>query len=212
MDVLPGLGSGLIKGWLATCRWHYVGLEHVERLMAEGRPFVGATWHFDLISVVYHFRDCDGVVMVSRSQDGEAVARLVRRWGYETVRGSKHKGGLDAAADMIRALKTGRYKLAGLIADGSQGPARRAQTGTVFVARASGAPIVPIVLAAKRKITFGTWDRMQIPLPFTQVALYCGQPFYVRSRKEGGVLDEARRQLETALNDLTDRAEAHPWA
>jgi lysophospholipid acyltransferase (LPLAT)-like uncharacterized protein len=183
--------------------------EPVEAMLAQARPFICATWHFDLLSVLYYFRHKQGLVMVSRSRDGEAIARLVERWGYDTVRGSKHKGGLDAARDMIAAIKLGRP--AGLVADGSQGPARRAQKGAVFIARASGVPIVPAIVAAKRKWNLRTWDRTQIPRPFTNLAVYFGPPITVLPENQGRRLEEYRLDLEEALNDLCRQAENHQW-
>ncbi len=150
---LAPLLGGLLMKWLhRTCRWTYVGREPVDRLLAEGRSFVCPTWHFDHISVLYHFRACRGVVMVSPSRDGDIIAGLVRRWGYAVVRGSRHKGGMDAAREMVVQVKNEK-RPAGLIADGSQGPARRAQKGSVFIARAAGVPMIPAIIVARWKIT-----------------------------------------------------------
>jgi len=204
--------GGLFLKWLHdTCRWTFVGREIVDEHLENGRSFVCATWHFDLISVLYHFRHRRGVVMVSRSRDGEPIARLVGRWGYEAVRGSKFKGGRDAARQMIDILKRGDGRPAGLVADGSQGPARRAQTGAVFIARAAQVPIIPTIVMAQNKINLKTWDRTQIPWPFTKAAVYFGPPLIVPPKAQGGVLEKHRLELELALNRLCAQAENHPW-
>ena len=207
--IFPTLGRWVISGLHASCRWTFVGREPVEALLDAGRPFLCATWHFDLLSVLYHFRHHGGVVMVSRSPDGENIARLVRHWGYQTARGSKHKGGLDAAREMIGLVKEGRP--AGLVADGSQGPARRAQKGAVFIARAARAPIIPAIITARNKVILNTWDRTQIPRPFTRLAMYFGPPISVPPRNEGRPLEESRLELERSLNELCNRADRHQW-
>ncbi|MDY6850857.1 MAG: lysophospholipid acyltransferase family protein [Thermodesulfobacteriota bacterium] len=207
--IFPFLGSRLLAWLHASCRWTFVGREPVDDLLRTGRPFVCATWHFDLISVLYHFRHGRGVVMVSRSRDGEPIARMVRRWGYEAVRGSKFKGGLDAARDLVKLVKQGRP--AGLVADGSQGPARRAQTGAVFIARAARAQLIPAIVVAKRKINLKNWDQSQFPLPFTPIVMFFGTPITIPPKSESEPLEKYRRQLEQALNDLCAQAEDHQW-
>lgn len=207
--LLPVLGHGLLNWLHRSCRWTYIDREAVDDLLQSGQSFVCPTWHFDHVSVLYHFRFKRGVVMVSRSRDGEIIARLAERWGFASVRGSKHKGGLDAARDMIELVKQGHP--AGIVADGSQGPARRAQKGAVFVARAARVPLIPAIVVAKRKITLPTWDRTQIPLPFSPVVMYFGAPITVPPKTDGGDLERFRLDVELALNDLCRRAEEHLW-
>ena len=205
----PFLGSFLLNRLLASCRWQYSGREPVDRLLEEGKPFIGVTWHYDLISVLYHFRHTRSVVMVSRSTDGELVARMVKKWGFQSVRGSKHKGGLDASRELITTIRQGR--IAGLVADGSQGPAHRVQKGAVFIARATQAPLIPCIVTARKKIRLNTWDRTQIPLPFTDAAMYFGPALMVPPKSSGGSLEQSRRDLQQALDALYARAENHQW-
>lgn len=203
--VFPSLGRWLITGLHASCRWTFEGRDSASDLLDSGRPFICATWHFCVLSILYHFRHSRGVVMVSRSRDAESLARLVERWGYATARGSKHKGGLDAARDMIEMVKREGRK-AGLVADGSQGPARRAQKGAVFIARAARVPIVPAIVSARRRINLNSWDRTQIPLPFTELTMHFAPPIIVPPKNEGRPLETSRLELEDALNGLCRRA------
>lgn len=207
--IFPVLGRWFFSGLHRSCRWTLIGREQVAALEDAGRPFLCATWHFDLISVIYHFRGSRAAIMVSPSRDGEFIARLIERWGYTAVRGSKHKGGLDAAKEMIGLAKKGR--IAGIAADGSQGPARRAQKGAVFIARAAQVPLVPAIVAAKRQVRLNTWDQTQLPWPFTRLAMFFGRPVLVPPKNEGKTLEESRLELERTLNELCRRAEEHQW-
>jgi lysophospholipid acyltransferase (LPLAT)-like uncharacterized protein len=62
---------------------------------------------------------------------------------------------------------------------------------------------------ARWKITLPTWDRMQIPLPFSRVVMYFGLPMEVPAKAAGGDLEPCRIELEKALNHLCDLAEKH---
>ena len=72
----------------ATWRVRVFGDEQVQKLRARKRPVILATWHGRMIAPVWHSRKRGIVAMVSQHRDGELVARLVHRLGYETVRGS----------------------------------------------------------------------------------------------------------------------------
>jgi lysophospholipid acyltransferase (LPLAT)-like uncharacterized protein len=104
--------------------------------------------------------------------------------------------------------------------DGPRGPARVAQAGAVWLAMATGNPVVPFHLEASRHWTLRSWDRTQIPKPFTTVALAIGEPFDVaaapeppdRGEDEGALdagderIERARRLLEERLVALEARA------
>jgi lysophospholipid acyltransferase (LPLAT)-like uncharacterized protein len=76
------------------------------------------------------------------------------------------------------------------------------QKGVVVLARDAGAAVMPVAVASQRKIILNTWDRFEMILPFSRVALLFGDPFEVPAKARGKMLDECRLQLETRLNDL----------
>ena len=201
------IGPGVLNLLHASCRWKVFGSTDAVSLISSGRPGFFAIWHYNVLSALYYFRATRSIVMVSRSRDGDLAATLARRWGYTPIRGSRMKGGQDAAVEMIRLVRRGHN--GGLVADGSQGPARKAQTGAAFISRATGVPLVPVVISARHRLVLPTWDRTQIPLPFSGVAVWMGDPFQVPPRAKGIPLETSRRQLEETLNDLCRRAEAH---
>jgi lysophospholipid acyltransferase (LPLAT)-like uncharacterized protein len=94
----------------------------------------------------------------------------------------------------------------GLIADGSRGPARVAQNGPLYLARITGAPIVPLAVAVSRQKTFQTWDRFVLPLPFSRLALLVGEPLLVPPQARGAALEPLRQELEVRLNGLFQQA------
>jgi lysophospholipid acyltransferase (LPLAT)-like uncharacterized protein len=91
--------------------------------------------------------------------------------------------------------------------DGPRGPARVAQPGAVWLAGATGNPILPFHIESDRCWTLGSWDRTQIPKPFSRVAIAFGPPLAVATN-EPAEIDRMRVELETTLRALEDRTKA----
>jgi lysophospholipid acyltransferase (LPLAT)-like uncharacterized protein len=105
---------------------------------------------------------------------------------------------------LVRDMEQG--KPAGFTLDGPRGPARVAQPGALWLARTTGNPVLPFHLEASRAWTLGSWDRTQIPQPFSRVALVVGEPIAVAADATAAQLEQARRNLESRLSVLEQRA------
>jgi lysophospholipid acyltransferase (LPLAT)-like uncharacterized protein len=204
VPVFYGLASRLL---FATCRLRQHGIEH--RLSCERPgPYIAAFWHYAVLNIL-HFQRIDQrnwVAMVSGSSDAEYVSRVLARHGCETVRGSRHKGGLAALKQMVTAM--GRGLNGAIVADGSQGPARVVQAGVILLASRAGAPILPVAVAADRYWAFGSWDRTMLPKPFARLDVRYGEPLAVPADLSAERLDGLRQELEKRLNRLYEEA----WA
>jgi lysophospholipid acyltransferase (LPLAT)-like uncharacterized protein len=74
-----------------------------------------------------------------------------------------------------------------------------------FLAAVTGHPILPYHIEAARHWTLRSWDRTQIPKPFSRVALVIGPPMQVASSSEDALAAGAR-DLAEALTILEHRA------
>jgi lysophospholipid acyltransferase (LPLAT)-like uncharacterized protein len=78
----------------------------VAGLWTAGTPVIYVVWHARLLVLPYLYRGRDFRVLISRSRDGERVARLVRRFGFVVVRGSSSKGERGASGvSRVRSTK-----------------------------------------------------------------------------------------------------------
>ena len=188
----------------ATLRWRTEGLEHYDAIVRNGRQPVMAFWHGRILPATIYFRRRGIVVITSENFDGEWIAGIIERFGYGTARGSTSRGGRRALVQLVRDMAAG--KPAGFTIDGPRGPARVAQPGAVWLARATGNPVLPFHLEADRCWTVNSWDRTQIPKPFSTVALVVGEPFVVPADADDNGLESARRRLEEQLSQLETRA------
>ena len=201
---IAGIGYPLINVLGHTLRFRVEGLHHYDAIVASGHQPVMAFWHGRILPATFYFRRRGIVVITSENFDGEWIARIIERFGYGTARGSTTRSGRRAIVQLVRAMKAG--KPAGFTLDGPRGPARVAQPGAVWLAGATGNPILPFHLEAARAWTLRSWDRTQIPKPFTKVALVVGEPLDIPADASDGQLESARTILEQRLTTLEQRA------
>ncbi len=165
-----------------------------------------AFWHGRILPATYYFRGRGIVVITSENFDGEWIAGIIERFGYGTARGSTSRGARKALLQLTRDLAAGRP--AGFTIDGPRGPARVAQAGAVWLSKATGNPVLPFHLEASRHWTLKSWDKTQIPKPFSTVAIAMGEPFHVAQDADEAAIEQARQDLETRLRTLEARAVA----
>ena len=201
---IAAIGYPLIRALGSTLRWRVEGLEHLDAVAAAGRQPIIGFWHGRILPGTLYFQHRDIVVMTSENFDGEWIARIIRRFGYGTARGSSSHGGRRAMVQLAGEMKRGHG--AGFTLDGPRGPARVAQPGAVWLAKATGHPAVPIHLEALSHWTLSSWDRTQVPRPFTTVALAIGEPLYVPRSADDLGIEAARVELERRLARLEERA------
>lgn len=203
LAVLPPLAAMVIKTLLFSCRVVRIeGMErHDEAIRRSGGGAVYATWHQRMSYFFYFGGSHHATTMISRSRDGEYVARLASCLGFRTVRGSSSRGGTTAVRELTRRIRQG--ELGGMLADGPQGPARVAKPGTVIIARDGGVPVIPVLWGADRCWMFNSWDRYLVPKPFAKIVLYAAEPLWIPQTAKGEELEAYRRLLETAMNEAT---------
>ena len=201
---IAALGYPLINLLGQTLRWRVEGLHHLENAVADGRPPVMTFWHGRILSAAFYFRRRGIVVMTSENFDGEWIARIIERFGYGTARGSTSRGGRRALLQLVRDIKSG--KPAGFAVDGPRGPAGVAQPGAVWLAGVAGRPLLPFHLEASSCWELRSWDRTQIPKPFSTVALVVGEPVVVPSDLTDDAREAVRLDLESRLRVLETRA------
>ncbi len=195
--------SPLVGALCKTLTWRVEGIEHYDEVLRSGHQPIMGFWHGRILPAFYYFRDRGIVVITSQNFDGEWIARVIERYGFGTARGSTSRGGARALVQLRRDLMNGRP--AGFTLDGPRGPARIAQPGAVWLAGATGHPLLPFHLEAARYWSMSSWDRTQIPRPYTTVSVVMGEPMYVE-RTDPELIEEMRVRLQGSLVRLEKRA------
>ena len=198
------VGYRFVAALGSTLRWKTEGLEHFDAIVRSGHQPIMAFWHGRILPATYYFRRRGIVVITSENFDGEWIAGIIERFGYGTARGSTSRGARKALLQLTREMAAGRP--AGFTLDGPRGPAKVAQAGAVWLAKATGNPVLPFHLEANRYWSVKSWDRTQIPKAFATVAITMGEPFSVGADADDAAIEQARASLETRLARLEARA------
>ena len=201
------IGGPLLRIWGGTWRLEREVPEAVLELERAGRPYIHAFFHEHILALSYAYRDRGVAVLVSQSADGEYTSQLIHRLGYGTVRGSSSQGSLRALLTMARTGRDG-FPLA-VTPDGPRGPRRAVQLGVLHIASRSGLPIVPLAAGARRAKRLRSWDRFEVPWPFTPLKVVVGQPLTIAP--DLGAADLEGRYLgllQARLDEVEARAEA----
>lgn len=190
------LGYPVVRALTSTWTWKVSGAEHVAAISAAGHQPILALWHGRILAATPYFQRRGIVAMASENFDGEWIARLLGKFGYSAARGSTSRGGPTALRQLVRDVKA--HGVAFTL-DGPRGPAEVAQPGAVWLAKATGNPLLPFHSEAASSWSLKSWDRTQIPKPFTTVAMAIREPIYVPPDAGEGALNEARTTLEASL-------------
>src|SRR3954465_9782936 len=168
-NLIGAVGAPAIDALCRTITWKVEGDHHFDEVLRSGRVPIVTVWPGRIFPVIWHFRGRGVVVMASENFDGQWIARIIERLGNRTVAGSTSRGGARALIAMKREIEKGRP--AAFALDGPRGPARVAQPGAVWLAGATGSPLLPVHAEASRGWTVSSWDRTQVPKPFSRVAV-----------------------------------------
>ncbi|RIA47388.1 glycosyltransferase N-terminal domain-containing protein [Dichotomicrobium thermohalophilum] len=187
--------------------------EDMDRRIDELAPAIFTTWHGQfLMSATMKPAHQPAKMMIARHGDAEVIAQAVRHFDIELIRGAgaagrrKDRGGATAFRSALGSLQDGVN--VAMTADVPPGPARKAGTGVVALASASGRPIIPMGFATRHTIAFRSWSRFTLNLPFSKFAMVMGDPLRVPEDADDEELEASRRDLEQRVNAVTRRAYA----
>jgi lysophospholipid acyltransferase (LPLAT)-like uncharacterized protein len=172
-------------------------------------PMIFCTWHNRLglsMNTWEHvgrenFRCAGLVALISASHDGGVLARVLRYFHVEAVRGSSSRRGPQALLELSSYTERG-YSVA-ITPDGPRGPRYTIRDGIIGLAQISGLPILPVSNYVSWKITFKSWDRFQVPLPFARCEIRIGLPVFVPRDCTDAQREAARRELLERMQALT---------
>ena len=168
--------------------------------LKNGGAVLLCAWHQQFFSAIRYFQNYrifNPAIMISQSKDGEMIAGVAQRSGWNPVRGSSSKGGRDALKKMIVNLR--KTKLSGHIVDGPRGPLGKVKPGVIRLAHVADAAIVPFYVYAENGWHFNSWDKFLLPKPFSKVLLRFGKIIKFEKVKDETRFEEQRKQLEDIM-------------
>lgn len=200
---ISAIGYPLMRALGSTWSRKVSGAEHFESISAQGLQPIISLWHGRIFPAVLYFQGRGVVAITSESFDGEWMARIIKKFGFRTARGSTSRGGARALLQLVREIKSSGVAFT---IDGPRGPAETARPGAVWLAKATGNPLLPFHAEAQSSWTLNSWDHGQIPKPFTTVAVAIAEPLFVPPDANERSLEEWRRRLEQSLAECRQRS------
>lgn len=195
----------LIKIIGKTIKFETENAEILQNIESEGKIPVYATWHNRIFPSVYYLKNRGIVVLTSQSFDGEYIARFIQRFGFGAVRGSSTRGGVGALVEMIRLMRKGLPMC--FTVDGPKGARYVAKTGAMLPAKKTGNPVLPFLVETKSFWTINSWDKLQIPKPFTRAKVFFAQPIYIAKDADNDEVESKRQQLQAKLDEMVAAGE-----
>ena len=199
----------LVASLLAlTLRWRWVGGSERWR-PGPSDQFIVAIWHnrLALSLLLYHryvTRPFPGrrlAALVSASRDGGILARILELFRVHPIRGSSSRRGAQALRELVTAAGEG-YDLA-VTPDGPRGPCYEVQEGVLLAAQLTGLPLLPVSYRLGWKVTLNSWDRFQIPLPFSTVEIELAEPIHIAREGSAEARRLGRETLQNRLRSIT---------
>lgn len=205
------VGWHLIRFFWRTCRVRQVGgLEAAQEAVRSSRSVIAVYWHQHILfgmHAVLSLRP-HGLklgFLISPSVDGTAPAMLVQKVGGHVIRGSSNHTGARALRDFYETIVKQEISPA-ITPDGPRGPLHEFKPGAVMLAQLTGKPILPISVAASHTWRFRTWDRFELPLPFSRVTIAYGDPVRVPRVLDAEGLARIQREMADRLEALNTTA------
>lgn len=190
-----------LKVYSWTFRVKVIDKSGAQKRTCDGKGVVFALWHNRILfSAVLMPKEVlkNSVVLISASRDGEYISTLVKCFGLSSIRGSSSRGGAQALLNLEKALSEGVSTA--LTVDGPRGPRYTVHSGAVVLSRKIGAPIVPVAINSRHFWQMKSWDKLQVPWPFTSIEVVFGDMLYVSEEETN---EEANERLRNALLEIT---------
>lgn len=209
----PTLGAQYIRLVRRTVRWEWVGRDVLDDVLAHRSTVVAAFWHGRILMMAPVAEESVRPmhVVISANRDGELIARLIRKFGVETLRGStrnpqrsRGKGGNAVLRASLGKLEAG--DLIAITPDGPRGPRMRAQGGVAAMSAWTDTPVIPMAWATRRARVLRSWDSFLLPWPFDRGVYVVGTPILPGGEGEAAV-EAHRLAIERGLNAVTRLAD-----
>lgn len=188
----------LIEVLMRTVSFSRENEQPVRALIDARKPFVLAFWHGSMTYPWWRFRNRNAAALVSHSKDGQILANLLKSWGYTVLRGSSSRGSKEAMTAMRGAVHDGHILC--VTPDGPRGPYHELKMGGVRVAQTTKVPLVTVSVGYRRFKRLKSWDRFEIPMPFTRARVVYSDPQMIDPALMGEALDEQRLAVEKAMH------------
>ena len=208
-DILRFAGHYLLYSALSilckSLRIEMINSQSLNKLKLEGSRYVLVFWHGTMLLPWYLHGNPNVVALISKSKDGDLLAKLLKKWNYKVVRGSSSSGGEIALGIMVDYAKN-NHSIA-ITPDGPRGPRHKFKAGAAVTAKKSGLPIILVGTGHQRKKILKNWDKFEVPCFFSKAKVVYSDPIYLNVNLTYNETSEKISFCENELNRLQNEAQ-----
>jgi len=207
LAIIPRLTAAILAAIGSTLRFEVIAEEGAIPATPPAKG-IFCFWHQCTLPCGWYFRKFRCSILISRSFDGELIARTLGLLGFDSVRGSSSRGGAAGLLTLQAVLKSGFPVV--FTADGPRGPIYQTKMGPVKLAQMTQAEIGSFYLLPQRAWTLNSWDRFLIPKPFSKLIVSWSRSVTPPPADADATTLEAKRQeLNEAIERARQNAEQH---
>ena len=200
--------AAIITLLMISIRWRHENKAYMKTVLANQTGLIVVFWHERILSMPWLWPHRHAMnALQSPHPDGRLLAYTVNQLGVKTVWGSSNRNALSGLRGLKRVLDDS--KIAAITPDGPRGPAKTAAAGPVALAALSEKPILPVAWSVDRYWRAPGWDAMIIPKPFARGTFHFGDVVTLPKPPSKQEMERQRLAVEAAINDVTDKADAH---
>lgn len=202
-------GSLVLRAWIGSLRREIIfqSPEHNPLSDACTHNQAIVIWHENLLLAAYLLAKVKQYTIISNSNDGEYIARIVEQCGLKVIRGSSSRGAVTAVRKLIRAAVSGERVHIGITTDGPRGPRRHLKPGAVYLASKAGMVVMPVGIAFDRPWRAKSWDQFALPRPFSRAVAVGAPPIHLGNNLSREELARVQQQVQETLDRVQAEAE-----
>jgi hypothetical protein len=209
LAVVPRLVWTLLRVVSLTWRFEVIAEQGVTPILfgLNAGPQIFCFWHQCVLPCTVYFRRSHGIILISRSFDGELITRILKMFGFDAVRGSSSRGAREGLLGLKQVIEDGKPAI--FTADGPRGPIYQTKMGPIKLAQITGKRIGSFHLEPERAWVLHSWDRFLIPKPFTRIVVSWAQWTHVPADLPNEDFEAKRQELNAAIERARTNAYAH---
>ncbi len=179
--------------------------ETIKKLDNENKNYILAFWHGTMLLPWYLYGSQKFAALISKSKDGDLLAKILKHWNYNVVRGSSSTGGDIALAIMIDFAKND-YSVT-ITPDGPRGPVHKFKAGAVITAKKSEVPLILAGVGYQKKKVLSNWDKFEVPYFFSKAKIVYSEPIFIGANLSYEETSNIIINCENKLNELQREAQ-----
>lgn len=205
VNIFAFLGYCFLFLLCKSLRIKVIGEENLIKIQHQKKACILITWHGLMYCAVYCLRNRNIYGIVSPSSDGDFFAKFFSNFGWQVLRGSSRKGGISALKNSLKILR--ENKILAVTPDGPIGPVFELKEGVIYLSSRTHTSIIPVGMVFNFKKTFNTWDKAQIPYPFSKAILIFGDEIFIPENINTNQCEDYKNIVKNALDEVIKKAE-----